>query len=98
METCRNALRRAAGRFETGLPGSSRLHPPLVTSRGQPSPKQVGIIASADIAVKPKPRRATEDLALVMCVVPLCPPGIAREFISRGFPYWLLSIIEYKPT
>jgi hypothetical protein len=78
---------------------STRRLSPLTAleARGQPGPKEVEIIASADIALKPQPRRATKDPVFVMFVAPLCPPGIAREFVIRGFPHWLISIIEYKP-
>jgi hypothetical protein len=57
------------------------------------------MIATADIALKPQARGATEDLSLVILVVPLFPPGIPAGLHQPGFPYWLPfghQFINYK--
>jgi hypothetical protein len=73
------ACREAAG---ATCRSSSRL---ASEARGQPSPKELEIIAIADIALKPQALGATEDLLLAILVVPLFPPGIPAGLHQPGF-------------
>jgi hypothetical protein len=56
---------------------------------GQPRPKKMEIIASAVTARSARARRATEDRSIVILVVPLCPSGMAPEFICQGYRFRL---------